>query len=102
GYLVMNVDFGDADRWRGFPTPENGSQTVTMQAILEFKPDEKAREHGVWTGRVASKTSEFTFYRSKPEARDYIYEELSELESVAFEHGQTNVALDRLRVLWRE
>jgi hypothetical protein len=73
-----------------------------MQAILEFKPNEKAREHGVWTGRVTSKTSEFTFYRSKPEARDYIYEELSELESVAFEHGQTNVALDRLRVLWRE
>jgi len=64
--LVIDVHFGDLDAWQGFPLPENGSQTLTMQAIFEFEPDDEARKHGVWTGCVTSKPEKFTFYHRTP------------------------------------
>lgn len=66
--LVLDVHLGDADTWEGFPRPEHGSQTVTMQAVFEFKPDDESRTHAVWTGRIVSKAGTFVFYHWRPEA----------------------------------
>jgi hypothetical protein len=60
--FAMDVYFADTNTWVDFPSPTNGSQTVTMQAVLEFKPDDEARRHNVWTGRVVSKAEKVTFY----------------------------------------
>jgi len=60
--LVIDVNFADTNTWVGFPSPTNGSQTVTMQAILEFKPNDVTRQYGIWTGRVVSKAEKVTFY----------------------------------------
>jgi len=67
--LVIDVYFADTNTWVGFPLPNNGSQTVTMQAVFEFKPDNEARQHGVWTGRVVSNAEKITFYRWKRDAK---------------------------------
>ena len=67
--FVIDVYFPDSEIWLGFPLPGNGSQTVTMRAVLEFKPDDEARQHDVWTGRVASKAQKFTFYHWKSDAK---------------------------------
>ena len=60
--VVLDVYFGDSGTWQGFPLPENGSQTVTMQAVFEFKPDDESRKDGIWTGRVESKADKVVFY----------------------------------------
>ncbi len=60
--LVLDVHFGDADIWEDFPRPERGSQTVTMQAVFEFKPDDQSLKHGAWTGRAVTKPDKFVFY----------------------------------------
>jgi hypothetical protein len=73
--LVIDVYFGDLETWKGFPLPEkgldfrwpeNGLQTVTMQAVFEFKRDDDAfdegQKNGIWMGRVASKADKFTFH----------------------------------------
>jgi len=67
--FVIDVYFGDIKTWQGFHLPENGSQTVTMQAVLQFKTDVRAAQHGVWTGRVTSKPDKFTFDCWKPETK---------------------------------
>jgi len=67
--FVMDVYFADTNTWKGFPLPENGSQIVMMQAVLEFKPGDEARQHDVWTGRVASVAEKVTFYHWKPQAK---------------------------------
>ena len=67
--LVIDVYFGDLETWQDFPLPENGSQTVTMQAIFDFKPDDEARKDGIWTGRIASKADKFTFYHWKSDTK---------------------------------
>jgi hypothetical protein len=67
--LVLDVYFGDSDTWDGFPRPEHGSQTVTMQAVFEFSPDDESRQHGVWTGRAISKADGFVFYHWRPDAK---------------------------------
>ena len=67
--LVIEVYFADSKIWRGFPSPDNGSQTVTMQAILEFKPDDIARQDSVWTGRVVSKAEKVIFDHWKAGAK---------------------------------
>jgi len=67
--LVLDVHFGDSESWEGFPRPEHGSQPITMQVVFEFKPDDEARQHAVWTGRVTSKADKFIFYHWKPEAK---------------------------------
>ncbi|MGA3285015.1 MAG: hypothetical protein ABSD57_11235 [Verrucomicrobiota bacterium] len=67
--FVIDVYFGDSDTWDGFPLPKDGSQTVTMLAVFEFKPDDESRQHDVWTGRVASKAEKVTFYHWKPETK---------------------------------
>lgn len=59
--MVIEVYFADSKIWQGFPLPSNGSQTVTMQAILEFKPDDEAKQDDVWTGRVVSKAEKVIF-----------------------------------------
>lgn len=60
--LVLDVYFTDTNIWQGFAMPKRNSQTVTMQAVLEFKPDENSRQIGVWTGRAVSKAEKVTFY----------------------------------------
>lgn len=67
--LVLDVHFGDSEKWEGFPRPEHGSQAVTMQAVFEFKPGDESRKHEVWTGRTASKADKFVFYHRKPESK---------------------------------
>ena len=67
--VVIDVYFADTGMWKGFPCPENGSQTVTMRAIFEIKPDDWSKKNGVWTGHVASKADKFTFYHWKPETK---------------------------------
>ena len=67
--FVIDVNFADTNTWVGFPSPTNGSQTVTMQAVLEFKPDDEARQHDVWTGRVVSKAEKVIFYHWKSDAK---------------------------------
>jgi hypothetical protein len=67
--FVIDIYFGDTNIWEGFPLPENGSQTVTMRAVLEFKPDDEARQFDVWTGRAVSKAEKVTFYHWKPDAK---------------------------------
>ena len=66
--MVIDVYFGDSEKWQGFPSPEAGPWTVTMQAVFEFKPDEEARKYDVWTGRVTSRPEKLTFYR-KPKPK---------------------------------
>ena len=63
--LVIEVYFADSKIWRGFPSPDNGSQTVTMQAILKFKPDHTASQNNIWTGRVVSKPEKVIFSHLK-------------------------------------
>ncbi len=60
--LVLDVYFGDSETWRGFPRPENGSRTITMQAVFQFEPDDESRKYGVWTGHIASKPEKVAFY----------------------------------------
>jgi len=67
--FVIDVNFADTNTWAGFPLPKNGSLTVTMQGVLEFKPDDDARRHDVWTGRVVSKAEKVAFYRWKPDEK---------------------------------
>ncbi len=64
--LALDVYFTDTNIWQGFPMPRQSSQTVTMQAVLEFKPDDNSRQIGVWTGRAVSKAEKVAFY---PDAR---------------------------------
>jgi hypothetical protein len=66
---MIEVNFADSKIWQGFPSPNNGSKTVTMQANLEFKPDYEARKNSVWTGRVVSKAEKVTFYDWKAGAK---------------------------------
>lgn len=67
--LVLEVHFGDSDIWESFPRPGHGSQTVTMQAVFEFRPDDESLRHGVWTGRTVSKADKFVFYHWRPETK---------------------------------
>ncbi|HWY76165.1 MAG TPA: hypothetical protein VN281_11145, partial [Verrucomicrobiae bacterium] len=62
--LVMDVSFADPETWQGFPEPGSSPRTVTMRAILDYKPDDEARQHSIWTGRVTSKAERIRFYRS--------------------------------------
>ena len=61
--LVLDVHFADAKTWDGFPQPQGASQPFTMRAVFEFKPDDKSRQHSVWTGRAVSKADKYVFYK---------------------------------------
>jgi hypothetical protein len=67
--LALEVPFEDTNWWEGLPSPHNGSQTVTMRAVLSFKPDEWSRLYSVWTGRVVSEPERITFQRRDPEGK---------------------------------
>jgi hypothetical protein len=62
--FVIDVPFADPEVWQGFPDRGNTSRTITMQAILEFKPDEAGRQHGIWNGRIVSQAEAITFCHS--------------------------------------
>jgi hypothetical protein len=62
--LVMDVSFADPEIWQGFPEPGSIPRIVTMRAIFNCKPDDEARQHSVWAGRVASKPEKIRFCRS--------------------------------------
>jgi hypothetical protein len=57
--LVYDVTLADG-RWEGMP-PSPREKRFTIRAIVEIKVDEKTREHGIWTGRVLSNSSEIVF-----------------------------------------
>jgi len=42
---------------------------VVSSAHALFNPDDEARQHGVWTRRVASKAEKVTFYHWKLETK---------------------------------
>jgi len=59
GRVVYEVDLG-SDEWEGLPKDVHG-KTVAMRAVIEISEDEKSREFGVWTGRVASPEAKYLF-----------------------------------------
>jgi hypothetical protein len=61
--LVLDVQIANTDTWEGFPRPQGVSQTFTMRAVFEFRPDEESRQHSVWTGRIVSKSDKYVFYK---------------------------------------
>jgi hypothetical protein len=63
--LVLDVSLADPEIWHGFPEPGASPRTVTMRAILDFKPDDESRQHEIWTGRVTSKPEKIRFYGSR-------------------------------------
>ncbi len=67
--LVLDVYYTDTNTWKDFPMPEDESQTVTMKAIFEFKPDDFSKQDGTWIGRVESKPEKITFYHWKPDVK---------------------------------
>ena len=62
--VVLDVYFVDSGEWQGFPHPARygDSETLTMRAVFEVKPNEVIPQDGLWTGRVLSKPEQSVFY----------------------------------------
>jgi len=68
--IVMCANLDDAINWAAFPRPVSGSEeTVTLKAVLKYKPDKESWRHNVWTGSVESKTERVTFTGWDPEKK---------------------------------
>ena len=61
--LVLDVQFADTDIWERFPRLSSVSETFTMRALFEIRPDKESRELSVWTGRAVSRAEKYVFYR---------------------------------------
>jgi hypothetical protein len=57
--LVIDVYFSDQATWDGFPQPQGESETFTISAVFEVKPDDASRKYGVWTGRAVSQPAKY-------------------------------------------
>ena len=61
GTFVVDVLFAD-DSWQTFPLPAKGGLlNVALQAIYEVPLDMAAKQHGVWTGKIASPLETYRF-----------------------------------------
>jgi hypothetical protein len=63
GHHVREVTF-DPATWPDVPLPEpNRSKPVRMKAVFSIRPDNEAKEHGVWTGQVSSPEELYTIWK---------------------------------------
>jgi len=60
---VIDVYFGDAKIWEGFPLVKGQYQEVQMKAIFEVRETPESKERQVWTGRIESEPISVTFVK---------------------------------------
>jgi hypothetical protein len=61
--LIVDVYFGDAAQWEGFPLQKGRQPIVQMRAIYEVLESPESKSYGAWVGRVESSPVEVRFAR---------------------------------------